>query len=282
MPRIRSIKPEFCTSSQVAECSTNARLLFILLWLHCDDAGRHPADMKRIRMECFPGDSFNESDIRRWVNELRQSSLLVEYETDGVAYLEVTGWHHQRIDKPNYKYPPFDGSGKPLKVDDNSTTIRQLVADCSESIRRPFDDHSNSSYPRIGEDRRGEDRRGVEGIVSLSKKSKFDDHSTTTLGVVATATKEKKNTKFIPPSLDEVIAYATEKNRTKREAKEFYGYYESQGWVKANGQKVTNWELCFNRWKDQNESSSTPTTYAKQRQANSLNALQQFAGKGEA
>jgi len=281
MPRIRSIKPEFCTSSQVAECSTNARLLFILLWLHCDDAGRHPADMKRIRMECFPGDSFDESDIRRWVIELRQSSLLVEYETDGVAFLEVTGWRHQRIDKPNYKYPPFDGSGKPQKVDDNSTTIRRLVADCSESVRRPFDDHSNSSYPRIGEEGRGEERRGVEGIVSLSNKSKFDDHSTTGNGMVATATKEKK-TKFIPPSLDEVIAYATENNRTKREAKEFYGYYESQGWVKANGQKVTNWRLCFDRWKNRDDASSKVTTIAEQKTKNSLTALELFAGKGEA
>ncbi len=281
MPRIRSIKPEFCTSSQVAECSTNARLLFILLWLHCDDAGRHPANMKRIRMECFPGDSFDERDVRSWVNELRQSSLLVEYETDGVAYLEVTGWHHQRIDKPNYKYPPFDGSGRPQKVDDNSTTIRRLVAECSESVRRPFDDHSNGSYPRIGEEGIGGDRRGVDGIVSMGHKSKFDDHSTTGSGMVATATKEKK-TKFVPPSLDDVIAYATETSRTKRVAKAFHGYYESQGWFKSNGRRVASWKHCFDQWKDRDEPSSTLGTFAEKRTANSLNALQQFAGKGEA
>lgn len=116
--RIRTIKPEFCTSEQVAECSTNARLLFVLMWCFCDDAGRHPANMKRLKMECFPGDSVTDKQVRGWVDELIKNRLLSEYTFENVGYLQVTGWKkHQKIDKPSYKYPPLDKDGNPIFVE---------------------------------------------------------------------------------------------------------------------------------------------------------------------
>ena len=48
MARIRSIKPQFWTSEQIADCSSNARLLFIGLWNFCDDCGVHPASPARL------------------------------------------------------------------------------------------------------------------------------------------------------------------------------------------------------------------------------------------
>lgn len=114
MPRIRSIKPEFWTSGQVLECSTNVRLLFIGLWNFCDDAGRHPDRPKQIKAEVFPADSFTEDDIRGMIDELSANGLIKRYVVDGQRYFQVTGWHHQRIDKPqDPKYPgPFqDHSG---------------------------------------------------------------------------------------------------------------------------------------------------------------------------
>lgn len=100
MARIRTIKPEFWTSEQIVECSTNARLLFIGLWNFSDDAGRHPASCKRLQMEVFPGDDFTTSDISKMVDELATAGLIVEYEAQGIAVWQVTGWEHQKIDRP--------------------------------------------------------------------------------------------------------------------------------------------------------------------------------------
>lgn len=117
MARIRSVKPEFWTSEQIAECSPNARLTFIGLWNFCDDYGVHPANEIRLKMELFPSDAFSKAEIRALVEELITNSLVEEYEIDGVKYWYVTGWdRHQKPDTKTGKYPRPDGSvGKKIR-----------------------------------------------------------------------------------------------------------------------------------------------------------------------
>ena len=109
MARIRTVKPEFWTSPQIAECSPNARLLFIGMWNFCDDAGVHPGSTQRLKMEVFPSDPFTIPQITGWVDELIAQGLIVEYEANHKSYWRVTGWNHQKIDRPTYRYPA-DGS----------------------------------------------------------------------------------------------------------------------------------------------------------------------------
>jgi hypothetical protein len=130
MARIRTIKPEFWTSEQVAECSPNARLLFIGMWNFCDDQGIHPASVKTLKMQIFPGDSFSLSDIENMVIELMHQRLLFFYQTEGKNYWYVTGWNHQKIDKPNKKHPLPD-----------SDAVSRFVSDNSAKGRRKVDDH---------------------------------------------------------------------------------------------------------------------------------------------
>lgn len=117
MARIRTIKPEFWTSEQVVECSPIARLLFVGMWNFCDDGGNHPASAKTLKMQIFPGDDIAASQIESYVSELINSGLLSEYTADGRKYWHVTGWKHQKIDRPSYKHP------RPL--DDNSSNDRR-------------------------------------------------------------------------------------------------------------------------------------------------------------
>lgn len=69
MARIRTIKPEFWVSEQIAECSTSARLLFVGLWNFCDDAGVHPAKPKTLKAELFPMDDITTGDVAGWMAE---------------------------------------------------------------------------------------------------------------------------------------------------------------------------------------------------------------------
>jgi hypothetical protein len=132
MARIRSIKPEFWSSEQVMECSPNARLLFIGLWNFCDDAGRHPVAPKQIKALVFPGDDFTAEDVRRMIDELSSNGLLRTYSVGDKEFLEVTGWVHQKIDRP--QPPKYPGPGS-----DHSTSAR-------DGIQR-------------GGDRRGEEKK---------------------------------------------------------------------------------------------------------------------------
>lgn len=123
MARIRTIKPEFWSSLQVIECSTTARLLFVGLWNFSDDAGRHIADCRRVKVEIFPGDSFSIEQIRGWIDELIKAGLLVEYTAETFTLWQVTGWSHQRIEKRSIKYPGPESSNGSRTVDDRSSNF---------------------------------------------------------------------------------------------------------------------------------------------------------------
>ncbi len=114
MSRIRTVKPEFWSSEQVMECSPNARLLFIGTWNFCDDAGRHPWSPKQIKALIFPGDCFTPEDVDQMLRELCGAGLIEWYRVDGKEYFFVTGWRHQKIDKPQKpRYPAPVGDNSP-------------------------------------------------------------------------------------------------------------------------------------------------------------------------
>lgn len=107
MARIRTIKPDFWSSEQIMDCSPIARLLFIGLWNFCDDGGNHTASARTIKAEIFPGDDISSPDVQLLLDELSSNGLIVLYESDNKEYFHVTGWHHQKIDKPTYKFPSY-------------------------------------------------------------------------------------------------------------------------------------------------------------------------------
>jgi len=150
MARIRTIKPEFWTSEQVVECSPIARLLFVGMWNFCDDGGNHPVSAKTLKMQIFPGDDIAASQIESYISELLISGLLSEYTAEGRKYWHVTGWKHQKIDRPSYKHPrPF--------------------VECSSNGGRGLDD----GHPPEGKGREGKGRDTSSSIPTNEEDEYF-------------------------------------------------------------------------------------------------------------
>lgn len=150
MARIRSIKPEFFTSEQLAECSTSARLLFVGLWVFSDDNGVHPASVVRLKMEVFPGDAISPTEMQTMMNELIALKLVKTFTRDGETFWHIPSWRkHQKIDKPTYRYPipPIDDASS------NGTPQNSIP-------RRELDESSSNGRRDLGH---GMERRGVEG-----------------------------------------------------------------------------------------------------------------------
>jgi hypothetical protein len=183
MARIRSIKPEFWTSAQVMDLSIPARLLFIGLWSFCDDAGIHPASEKRLKAEVFPADYVSASDVRGLIAELERVGLLAEYAIDNESYWRVTGWHHQKIDQPTFKYPRPDGSVPAAAAKRRANRMANTQAppteatfgECSSDVRRTLDEQS----PNVS---------GAFGDCSLTegsrRESKGEEEPLTNTGVL--------------------------------------------------------------------------------------------------
>lgn len=159
MARIRSLKPEFWVSEQVAECSTSARLTFVGLWTFSDDRGVHPAKPKTLKAELFPMDDITASDVAGLVDELIRVGLVAEFEAGGERFWHVTGWEkHQKIDRPSFKYP------EPPTTKNSATDRGTFDEGSTNQDRRSLDDDSSNARraPPPGVDRKGVDRKGVD------------------------------------------------------------------------------------------------------------------------
>ena len=62
--------------------------------------------------------------------------------------------------------------------------------------------------------------------------------------------KKNKQKKIEPttPTLEEVLKICTDKGMSEEEAKNFYYYYDAQGWVTTGGQKIKRIDSMVNRW----------------------------------
>lgn len=147
MARIRSIKPEFWKSEQVAEVSRAARLLFIGMLNEADDKGNGVASPAYLKAALFPyDDDLTKVEVSVFMSELWVAGLIGIYVCDGRTYYHVHNFlKHQKISKPQpAKYPEPESF---LERSGNAPGILQ--------------EHS----VLIGGDRRGLDRMGVEGIA---------------------------------------------------------------------------------------------------------------------
>lgn len=144
-----------------------ARLLFIGMWNFADDLGRLPMSPKTIKAQVFPSDDITSDDIRRMLDELSSNKLLLVYEVDGREYLQITGWQHQKIDRPQPGKCPRPTNGfKPIEkpsLDEHSTNDRRVIDDGKE---------------RKGREWNGEDSEAIASGAEAPRKrvgSRFDE-----------------------------------------------------------------------------------------------------------
>jgi hypothetical protein len=117
VPRIRTIKPSFFRSEDVAALPLRARLTWIGLWTHCDDQGRTKDNARLIKGDIWPLDDVSLADIEEDLETLAAHERIVRYTVGGRRYLEVVNWHdHQSIQKPTPSKIPPSTEGTPVPV----------------------------------------------------------------------------------------------------------------------------------------------------------------------
>lgn len=147
MARIRTIKPEFFTSLTIADLSLTARLTFIGLWTHVDDAGRCVDDPRLIKAAVWPLDDRSAADVEVDLKALTEASLITRYTLTRKRYIAVTGWEeHQRINRPTPSKLPAPEQGEP-------TPPGPVTRDNSDSV---------SPHAQLSEDS-PQERKGKEG-----------------------------------------------------------------------------------------------------------------------
>ena len=147
MARIRTIKPDFFTSLNVARLSFLGRLTFIGLWTYCDDEGRGVAQPELVKAALFPLDAdVDAAAIGDVLIDLDGLELIQLYDAGRKPLLQVCGWaEHQRISHPSKSTlaPP------PERL----VNVPEDLANVPETLRP---------------ERKGKERKGKEVIQSPS------------------------------------------------------------------------------------------------------------------
>lgn len=153
--RIRSIKPDFWSSEDIAALDWHTRLIFIGLWSYVDDNGVGRDSERLIAAALFPlEDDPRESLARvsRGLVGLSEGGQIARYEVGGKGYIHITAWEsHQRVDKRGKDRYPL-----PTRAN----------ADIRDTVATPSRESRDTLAPGEGEKgRRGEGEEG-ESISS--------------------------------------------------------------------------------------------------------------------
>ena len=73
-------------------------------------------------------------------------------------------------------------------------------------------------------------------------------HPTETELPLNVETPKKQKAEVSSPSMEEVIAICVDKGMSEEDAKNFFYYYDAQGWVTTGGQKIRRIDSMVNRW----------------------------------
>ena len=121
MARIRTIKPEFFTSSDIVCMAPLSRLFYASLWCEADREGRLKWDIKTLKLRYFPAD---DCDIPSMANELLENGLIVIYEVNGKSFAEIPSFTtHQIINnrEAESNIPARPGNPPSKKIDASFT-----------------------------------------------------------------------------------------------------------------------------------------------------------------
>lgn len=94
MARIRTIKPEFFTSSDIASLTPLSRLFYVSMWCEADREGRIAWNTKTFKLRYFPAD---DCDIEHVAQEVVDAGLIDLYEVDGKQYGEIPSFSQHQV-----------------------------------------------------------------------------------------------------------------------------------------------------------------------------------------
>lgn len=72
---------------------------------------------------------------------------------------------------------------------------------------------------------------------------------------------KKKNSRFVPPTPEEIKLYCTER-KNQVDANKLFDFYTANGWVQGKGKPIKDWKACVRTWEG-NDKKDKPKTSSK-------------------
>jgi hypothetical protein len=208
MARIRTLKPEWATDEKLSPLDPTARLVWVYLISHGDDAGRLIDSVK-----LHDGILFSQTDdsCKDALAKLAELGVIRRGKTEsGQRVIQITNWEkHQKVSHRNEKacLPPIAG-------------------DVPESLRN--------------------DSGAIPASTNDQRPTTYDQRPTEVAAAPPPSPAKKSKSTFEKPTVDEVKAYCVERGNAV-DAEAFVAFYESKGW-KVGSEPMRNWRSAVVTW----------------------------------
>lgn len=144
---------------------------------------------------------------------------------------------------------------KVLKIDGDSLVCSRMVKDADISKKR------SSSGKSGGKKTQNSIKNFAKANVEANTGIENDNENEDVNGI---ENKEKRKiSKFQIPTIEEIEAYCSERSNNVN-AKKFYDFYESKGWVVGKN-KMKDWKACVRTWESNDKSFSEKVTPEKEK-----------------
>lgn len=207
-------------SDAFLEMPMSARLLYYDLSMRADDDGFNNSPIKVMRSIGATRDDLNVLIARKFIIPFDNGVVVIKH------------WRiHNYIRKDTYNETPYKEQKALLEFDENNAY-------------RKIDDAEMTLIDAQSTGRgRAVDEPWTQ--VRLGKESKGKDN------------KKDSPKRFVPPSLEEVQAYCSERGNGI-DAQSFIDFYSSKGWL-VGKTKMTDWKAAVRTWESRNRKQSRPT-----------------------
>ena len=121
-------------------------------------------------------------------------------------------------------------------------------------------------YNRIAQQKSRARRRLLPAVNDMSMTSQ--ECQSTDIDIEEDKEEEKKENKrkiFSPPTLEEVVEYAKQRNSNVN-PKDFFDFFEAGEWVDSKGEPVRNWKQKFLTWENMQHNKTRKSAKAVEQQ----------------
>ena len=182
-------------------------------------------------------------------------TILMDYEQRG-KYITLLCLQHQKgilCEKDMFKIcGEYDEDifSKFVKSDDGFYYNKRMF-DEAEKRKKYSESRSNNRKKKKSEDMSDDECDTSKSYVPHmgNENENRNENRNNTCKKVKRVYKKKE---FIPPTFEDVLSYAKERNREDL-AKKFYDYFTAGDWVDSNGKKVERWKAKFITWENNTE-----------------------------
>ena len=151
--RIRTIKPEFWRSDDIAALDYFDRLLFIGLWSYVDDNGVGRDEERIIAADLFALEADPRETlarVSRGLQHLSDAGLVDRYTVEERDFLHITKWErHQKIDRPGKARYPMPKDGVTRQNSNPRESVARVSRGSRESVAPGTGEQGNRDNPPL-------------------------------------------------------------------------------------------------------------------------------------